>query len=70
MPLLDDGVPGECDGDGVWKSMEPDGIAALPSINGPLLVGAIGCLSRGKPPPPVPYTEPKRLAAYLPALKE
>jgi len=49
--------------------MDPEGIADLPSTRGPLLVGPIG-LSKEKPPPPAPYTEPNRLAAYLPALKE
>lgn len=67
LPLLDDGVPGECEGDGVWKSIEPDGIAGLPSNRGPLLVGAIGCLSKGKVP--ALYTEPNR-PAYLPAAME
>lgn len=51
MLPFDDGVPGEWDGDGVWKSMDPDGMEDFPSSSGPLLVAVIGCLSRGKPAP-------------------
>ena len=62
-------MPGEWEGDGVWKSMDPDGMEDLPSSNeGPLLDAAIGCLSSGNPAPAA-YTEPNN-PAYLPAATE
>lgn len=39
-------------------------MAGLPSTKGPLLVGAIGCLSPGKPPPFPLYTEPNSPAYF------